>query len=101
VKSVDLITGTLPAQFGFRTTGIIDIHTKAGTAQDGGDLTYYGGSHETIFPSFQIGGSQGRLNFYAVGSCKQDDLGIEYWSPNYLGRVYRGDLPICAILYAN
>src|SRR6516164_7734678 len=77
VKSVDLITGTLPAQFGFRTTGIIDVHTKAGTAQNGGDLTYYGGSHETIFPSFQIGGSQGRLNYYAIGSYKQDNLGIE------------------------
>jgi len=77
VKSVDLITGTLPAQFGFRTSGIIDIHTKEGTAQNGGDLTYYGGSHETIFPSLQIGGAQGRLNYYAVGSYKQDDLGIE------------------------
>jgi hypothetical protein len=77
VKSVDLITGSLPSQFAFRTSGIIDIHTKAGTAQNGGDLTYYGGSHETIFPSFQIGGSQGRLNYYAVGSYKQDNLGIE------------------------
>jgi outer membrane receptor protein involved in Fe transport len=83
VKSVDLITGTLPAQFGFRTTGIIDIHTKAGTAQNGGDLTYYGGSHETIFPSFQIGGSQGRLNYYAVGSYKQDNLGIENPTSGY------------------
>jgi outer membrane receptor protein involved in Fe transport len=77
VKSVDLITGTLPAQFGFRTTGIIDIHTKEGPAQNGGDLAYYGGSHETIFPSFQIGGAQGRFNYYAVGSYKQDNLGIE------------------------
>src|SRR5437762_4786722 len=28
--SVSLITGALPAQFGFRTTGVIDIHTKNG-----------------------------------------------------------------------
>src|SRR5262245_47106021 len=83
VKSVDLITGTLPAQFGFRTSGIIDIHTKGGTAQNGGDLTYYGGSHETIFPSFQIGGAQGRLNYYAVGSYKQDNLGIENPTSGY------------------
>src|ERR1700724_363676 len=59
VDNVNLITGSLPAQFGFRTTGIIDIHTKQGTALNGGDLSYYGGSHETIFPSFQFGGSQG------------------------------------------
>jgi outer membrane receptor protein involved in Fe transport len=83
VKSVDLITGTLPAQFGFRTSGIIDIHTKEGPAQNGGDLTYYGGSHETIFPSFQIGGAQGRFNYYAVGSYKQNNLGIENPTSGY------------------
>src|SRR5207249_699687 len=39
VKSVDLITGALPAQFGFRTSGISDIHTKEGPAIIVGDLT--------------------------------------------------------------
>src|SRR6266436_3167519 len=68
VSSVNLITGSLPAQFGFRTSGIIDIHTKEGTALNGGDLSYYGGSHETIFPSFEYGGSQGRLNYFVLGS---------------------------------
>jgi outer membrane receptor protein involved in Fe transport len=77
VKSVDLITGSLPAQFGFRTSGIIDIHTKEGSALNGGDLSYYGGSHQTIFPSFQVGGSEGRLNYYVLGSYNQNDLGIE------------------------
>jgi outer membrane receptor protein involved in Fe transport len=77
VSSVNLITGSLPAQFGFRTSGIIDIHTKDGTALNGGDLSYYGGSHQTIFPSFQFGGSQGRLNYFVLGSYHQNDLGIE------------------------
>ena len=83
VKSVDLITGSLPAQFGFRTSGIIDIHTKAGVTLNGGDLSYYGGSNETIFPSFQIGGSEGRLNYYVLGSYKQDNLGIENPTGSY------------------
>src|SRR5438874_11992927 len=26
--NISLITGALPAQFGFRTTGVIDVHTK-------------------------------------------------------------------------
>jgi outer membrane receptor protein involved in Fe transport len=77
VNSVDLITGSLPAQFGFRTSGIIDIHTKEGPDLNGGDVSYYGGSHDTIFPSFQVGGTQGRLNYYVVGSYNQNDLGIE------------------------
>ena len=83
VKSVDLITGALPAQFGFRTSGIIDIHTKEGIALNGADLSYYGGSHETIFPSFQVGGAQGRLNYYAAGSYNQNDLGIENTTSGY------------------
>jgi outer membrane receptor protein involved in Fe transport len=83
VKSVDLITGSLPAQFGFRTSGIIDIHTKDGVALTGADLSYYGGSHETIFPSFQVGGTQGHLNYYATGSYKQDNLGIENTTGSY------------------
>ncbi|MBV9299523.1 MAG: TonB-dependent receptor [Verrucomicrobia bacterium] len=77
VKSVDLITGSLPAQFGFRTSGIIDIHTKDGVALNGGDASYYGGSHETIFPSFQVGGAQARLNYFVLGSYNQNNLGIE------------------------
>ena len=27
--NISLITGSLPAQFGFRTTGVLDIHTKS------------------------------------------------------------------------
>src|SRR6202045_1642692 len=83
VKSVDLITGSLPAQFGFRTSGIIDIHTKAGVTLNGGDLSYYGGSNATISPSFQVGGSEGRFNYYALGSYNQNDLGIENPTSGY------------------
>ena len=73
VSSVDLITGSLPAQFGFRTSGIIDIHTKDGVALTGADLSYYGGSHETIFPSFQIGGAQRYLlRFSDSGQSRSD-----------------------------
>ena len=34
VKSVSLIDGVLPAQYGYRTSGVIDIQTKDGC--DGG-----------------------------------------------------------------
>src|ERR1700747_1655352 len=83
VQNVDLITGSLPAQFGFRTSGIIDIHTKEGVDLNGGDVSYYGGSHETISPSFQVGGSEGRFSFYGLGSYDQNDLGIENPTSGY------------------
>ncbi len=77
VDNVSLITGSLPAQFGFRTSGIIDIHTKEGPNLNGGDLSFYGGSHETLNPAFELGGSTGRLNYFVVGSYDQNSLGIE------------------------
>ena len=77
VRSVDLITGSLPAQFGFRTSGIIDIHTKQGSDLNGGDLSLYGGSWGTIYPSYQFGGSSEKVNFFTIGSYRYDELGIE------------------------
>jgi hypothetical protein len=76
-ENVSLITGALPAQYGFRTSGILDIHTKSGALNPGGDVEMYGGSYSTLNPSFQYGGSQGKLNFYFSGSYTQNNLGIE------------------------
>ena len=43
VDSVQLITGALPAQYGFRTAGVVDIKTKSGAFDQGGDVSLYGG----------------------------------------------------------
>jgi outer membrane receptor for Fe3+-dicitrate len=77
VQNVDLITGSLPAQFGFFTTGIIDIQTKEGPDLNGGEASMYGGSHNTINPSFESGGSSGKFNYFVSGSYNSNDLGIE------------------------
>jgi hypothetical protein len=77
VDNVNLITGSLPAQFGFRTTGIIDIHTKQGAAVNGGEASFYGGSHETINPGFEFGGVQGQFHYFFEGSYDSNTLGIE------------------------
>src|SRR3982751_5850340 len=42
--SVDMLTGTLPAQYGYRTSGVINLKTQAGAFENGGDLGFYGGS---------------------------------------------------------
>jgi TonB-dependent receptor-like protein len=74
---VDLITGALPAQYGFRTSGILDIHTKSGAVNPGGDVELYGGSNGEIRPSAEYGRAQGKLSYYFSGSYLQDNLGIE------------------------
>ncbi|MBV9273789.1 MAG: TonB-dependent receptor [Verrucomicrobia bacterium] len=77
VQNVALITGSLPAQFGFFTTGIIDIQTKEGPDLNGSQVSIYGGSHNTINPSFESGGSYGKFNYFVLGSYDSNDLGIE------------------------
>ena len=74
---VDLITGALPAQYGFRESGILDIHTKSGVYSPGGDVEMYGGSQAEMRPSFEYGGSDGRFAYYFSGNYLQDELGIE------------------------
>src|SRR6267143_3352420 len=53
VDSLSLITGSLPAQYGFRTAGIVDIHTKNGAFTPGGVFSFYGGTFNTFVPSFE------------------------------------------------
>jgi outer membrane receptor protein involved in Fe transport len=75
-NSVELITGALPAEYGLRTAGIIDITTKAQYA-NGGTVSIYGGSHGEIEPSFTYQGHTDDTNFFVSGSYLQDELGIE------------------------
>lgn len=75
--SVALITGALPAQYGFRTAGIIDIQTKTGTLDPGGSATLYGGNHGTFQPSLELGGRMHQIDYYATGEYLTSKVGIE------------------------
>lgn len=74
--SVKLVTGALPAQYGLRTAGIVDIRTKSGLS-NGGELSLYGGGPGTFQPSIEYGGSSGNLSGYVSGSWLQSNRGIE------------------------
>src|SRR5579859_7745025 len=76
-NQVELITGALPAEYGLRTAGIVDMTTKSGVFTPGGEVSLYGGSHGTIQPSFEYGGSDGRFNYFVSASYLQSGLGIE------------------------
>jgi outer membrane receptor for ferrienterochelin and colicin len=77
IQSVSLIDGALPAQFGFKTAGIIDITTKDGSENNGGTVSFYGGSNSHMEPSFQYGGFDGKWTYYFEGDFTHDTLGIE------------------------
>src|SRR5256714_3437751 len=75
--NISLMTGALPAQFGFRETGVIDIHTKSGAVFQQGDASVYAGSFDTIMPSFERGGVVGQLSYYVSQSYLHNGIGIE------------------------
>src|SRR5438876_10150008 len=75
--SVSLITGALPAQFGFRNTGVIDIHTKNGAVFQQGEASLYVGSFDTIKESLEYGGVAGQANYYVTVHSVHNGIGIE------------------------
>ena len=59
IGSMSLVTGALPAEFGLRTVGLVDMTTRADAFNNSGSISMYGGSRGTIEPSFEYGGTFG------------------------------------------
>jgi len=77
VDHFDILTGALPAQYGYRTAGIVDIHSKGTTFDEGGDLELTGGSNDHRAISGDISGAAGPFSYFLTGSYLRDNLGIE------------------------
>jgi outer membrane receptor protein involved in Fe transport len=76
-SSIQLITGTLPAQYGYRTAGVINFKTQSGLLENGGEIGAYGGTFNWFEPSAMIRGSTGNLSYFLSGSYLRNDIGIE------------------------
>jgi len=106
VGNMSLVVGALPAEFGERTTGVIDISTRNDAFNNSGSISLYGGSHGTITPSIEYGGTFGGncaantatsgypkapantdcfpgVQYFFTGSYLQNTVGIENPTPNY------------------
>jgi outer membrane receptor protein involved in Fe transport len=81
IGRLSLITGALPAQYGLRTAGVVDIQTKADAFNNTGSVSLYGGSHGTITPYFEYGGTVGQTQYFLSGRYLQNNLGIENPTP--------------------
>ncbi|HVC29290.1 MAG TPA: TonB-dependent receptor, partial [Gammaproteobacteria bacterium] len=81
IDKIDFLTGALPAQYGYRTAGVVNITTNDGLNANGGSVDLYGGSHGTIEPSVEYGGSEGQMNYYLTGTYLQSNAGIESPTP--------------------
>jgi outer membrane receptor protein involved in Fe transport len=77
VDNLQVVTGSLPAQYGINTAGIIDIHTKSGAFDNTDEIGLYGGSYDTYHPSAELAGSSGRFSYYFTGEFFTSGIGIE------------------------
>ena len=77
VATSTLIDGTLPAEFGFHTAGIVDVVTKSGATLNHNEISLYGGMYDTVQPSLQLGGTTGKLDYFITASSNHNGLGIE------------------------
>jgi outer membrane receptor protein involved in Fe transport len=108
IGSMSLVTGALPAEYGLRTTGLVDITTRTDLFNNSGSVGMYGGSHGTVQPSMEYGGTFGStcptvttttpgyvkataattdcfagVQYYFTGRYLQNTVGIENPTPSY------------------
>lgn len=76
-ESISLITGALPAQYGYRAAAVVDIQTKSGLLDPGGSISMYGGQRGWLQPSFELGGHVGQVNYFFTGDFLHNAIGIE------------------------
>ncbi|HET9962295.1 MAG TPA: TonB-dependent receptor, partial [Nitrospiraceae bacterium] len=77
-ERADIILGGMEAQYGNKAAAVLDITTKSGTKPGFGSAQMFGGSNQTITPSFEYGGTVGeKFRFYVLNSYTSTNRGIE------------------------
>ncbi len=83
VDHIDYVTGAIPAQFGLRTAGVVEIQTKDGLdTPPGGSIGILGGSHSVVQPNVELVGGNESLNYYFTGNYLTSEQGIENPTPS-------------------
>src|SRR5690348_15133166 len=82
IASLTFLTGALPAQYGYRTAGVVEIETKSGAQLgNGGNIGLYGGSFGTFNPGVELHGNRGRWSYYLTANFLESDIGVQNPTP--------------------
>ena len=77
-ERVDIILGGMEAQYGNKSTVVLDITSKSGTKPGFGSAQLFGGSFQTVNPSFEYGGTVGeKFRYYGLNSFVTTSRGLE------------------------
>ncbi len=77
VDSIDFLTGAMPAQYGIRTAGVVDIKTKSGSALKGARSEFMFGGNDLFQANQQVGGNKSGIDYYLNATYLQNSRGIE------------------------
>jgi outer membrane receptor protein involved in Fe transport len=83
IGSLSLITGALPAQYGLRTAGLVDIISRPSPPTPGGSASVYGGSRATGQNTFEYGAQDGPWEIFTSGRLTMNNLGIQNPTPSH------------------
>src|SRR5580698_3634409 len=75
------INGVMMPMDSFRDAGVLDMETKDGCSNPGGNVGFYGGQRETLQPSFEYGGCDGPLSYYYTGTFLHSNLAFSSATP--------------------
>lgn len=78
---INVLTGALPAQYGYRTAGVVDIRTKGADMANAGSVDAIVGSRGHLETSAEIGGTTGKLQYFVTGSWLRNRIGVENPTP--------------------
>ena len=78
---LSILTGALPAQYGYRTAAVVDIESKGEAMASGGSVDLRIGSRGTRELSLDASGTKGPFSYFVTGSYEGSALGIENPTP--------------------
>lgn len=76
-ESVELVTGTLPAQYGYRTAGVINLKTRTSELDDDGAISLVAGDYGQRQGNIMLHGDRGATRYFASATYERSDLGVE------------------------
>jgi outer membrane receptor protein involved in Fe transport len=76
-SEITVLSGALPAQYGLRTAGVVDIRTRDGSFEQEGSVNVTAGGRNHRETGADASGQRGRLSWFMSGSLLATDLGIE------------------------
>jgi len=83
IDHMEILTGGLPAEFGTRMAGVVNIVTKSGTTQPGGEIGLGYGSYDQASSYANYGGSDssGAFHYFFSANASSTDRGLDTPAP--------------------